>query len=243
MRFTQWMAQPHLGPPPFGHSPAPHQSNDPFPNYSWDVALLPATGLGDDIEAAGITFTPGRGNTYRRGGRPVTPDAAAVAIADILAVGAENMSIFLSDSLAVEIIRDADAHLIGLAPHSAAANALRLERQHAAGTLPMPLRDLELYELGARDTARAIRRWPSVRTLTLRTFRPVIRAYRVTAADELASLFDTLPAGFIARADLFAQVPESTRKRLGKTAVYAAAEAQFGPAVRRHPGRFGFVVV
>jgi hypothetical protein len=240
MQLTEWARAPETsGPPPIPLWTDVVSNTNP----AYRVGLIPPAALADDLAAAGVTYSTGRGLGYRLNGATTDTYAVGEVIANIFAEAASNLSQFLTCDPAMQAIRLYEAALdrVGFGDRDARRDAERA-RLHAlieseSAPLPFSFATLDQVQHSLSATGRSIAGTRRVRDEAVRRFRDVIPApVRPPKADDsaavLAFLLTLPPDTVIARPDLF-EAAASAGLAVGPRNLYAAADALGWAVVRR----------
>lgn len=245
MRLVDWAADPLTsGPPPIPLSTDVVNAS----NCAYRVGAIPPAALAEDLAAAGLTCSPGRGHGYRRHGERIDSYEVGDVIADIFAEAAIVLDYFLATDPAMLAIAEAEKELSDLMhrpyrevwEHPEEVQRARLRVAEAQKGLPLTRAQLVLVQQSLAATARSIRGILYVRTEAVRRFRSAIPAParpRLSNPADVDRFLDSVPPGLIARTDLHADA-KAAGLTVGSHTLYAAASALGWQLVKRRGHMF-----
>ena len=236
MRLTDWATAPQSAPPPIPLATDAVSAS----NFAYRVGAIPPDALRADLAAAGLTYSLGRGNGYRRHGQPLDAYLVGEVIADTLDDAASLLSTYLADNPTMRSVgaaREALARMPyrdGQLAHNAERERLAQRLSTATRGLAVSYDELELVARSLFATARMIRGYPSVRSEAVRRFRSVISAPALPTISALSvgEFLASVPPGPIARPDLHAAALASG-VAVGSRTLYVAADALGWPSANR----------
>ncbi len=239
MRLSDWAADPHAsGPPPIPLMTDVVNST----NVGYRVGAIPPSALADDLAAAGLTYSPGRGHGYRRHGEPIDSYLVGDVIADVFQDSADCLGYYLDTDPIMSAIRDDEAALARLPYrdrtddfHSTRRD-LRRRIADAEAPLSISYAQLALVRDSFAATGRSVRGIPFVRTEALRRFRSVIPApVRVTTASpvEVLAFLESFPGGALLPRPALHEAATKSGLSVGARTLYEAADAAGWTLTRR----------
>jgi hypothetical protein len=234
MQLIDWAAHPLESGPPIPLTTDVVNSS----NRAYRVGAIPSSALAEDLTAARLTYSPGRGNGYRRHGERIDSYFVGEIIAEIFADAADTLRRFLDtdpvmcrvadyeDALAAVPFRDSPEY-------SAERRRIIRQIETAESGHTVTRRDLELAAQSLTATSRSVRGIEYVRREAIRRFRSVLPPPPLTPPTmSVDDFLASVPPGPIARPDLHAAALTAGLE-VGSRTLYAAADALGWPSANR----------